>query len=83
MEIKFGTKLSVRELLERAITLPLNPKKIKFFFKRYITFEQEQGNEERVEAVKQKAIAYVESLETTNQHDEEGEDNKMDEEDEQ
>lgn len=36
-------------------------KKMKFFFKKYLEFEQRHGTEQSVESVKQKAVEYVES----------------------
>ena len=62
MEIKYGTKESARNILERTITLNLNPKKMKFFFKRYLKYEMEHGDAARVEYVKNMANTYVESL---------------------
>ena len=32
---------------------------MKFIFKKYLSFEQEHGDEATVEAVKQKAITYI------------------------
>jgi len=40
----------------------LKPFKTKFFFKRWIDFETKFGDETTVDAVKEKAVAYVESL---------------------
>ena len=51
-----------RELFERAIHLKLSSKRMKFFFKRYLTFEEQYGNEATVLAVKEKALAYVKSV---------------------
>eukprot|EP01156_Anaeramoeba_ignava_P022800 Anaeramoba_ignava/c21053_g3_i1.p1 GENE.c21053_g3_i1~~c21053_g3_i1.p1 ORF type:complete len:355 (+),score=161.26 c21053_g3_i1:85-1065(+) len=62
MEIKKGDQQMIRNLFERVITLNVSSKKIKFFFKRYLQYEKEEGNDERVEYVKQKAIEYVQSL---------------------
>ena len=50
-----------RQLFERVIQLKVSVKKMKFFFKKYLEFEQRHGTEESVEAVKQKATDYVES----------------------
>jgi len=50
-----------RRLLDRACSLPISSKKAKFFFKRYLQFEQEYGNDSTVEAVKEKARQYVQS----------------------
>ncbi|PIK58595.1 hypothetical protein BSL78_04501 [Apostichopus japonicus] len=56
MVIKTGDMKNVR-----VITLNLSPKKIKFFFNRFLEFEKKHGTEAEVDAVKQKAIEYVES----------------------
>lgn len=60
-EIKQGDADRIRSLFERAIQLDLPPKKMKFLFKRYLQYENEQGDEERAAAVKQKAMDYVEN----------------------
>ena len=52
----------VRELFEKSIATKLKPFKMKFFFKRYLDFEQKHGSDASVELVKNKAIAYVESI---------------------
>ncbi|XP_071827468.1 protein RRP5 homolog isoform X2 [Apostichopus japonicus] len=61
MVIKTGDMKNVRHLFERVITLNLSPKKIKFFFNRFLEFEKKHGTDAEVDAVKQKAIEYVES----------------------
>lgn len=61
MVVKYGTQEEVRHILDRAVHLKAAPKKIKFFFKRYLDYERKQGSAERVRAVKEKALAYVES----------------------
>ena len=53
---------SCRELFERGIHLKLSSKRMKFFFKRYLTFEEQYGNEATVLAVKEKALSYVKSV---------------------
>ena len=50
-----------REIFERAINLKVSAKKMKFIFKRYLGFESSHGSPASVEAVKEKARAYVES----------------------
>jgi len=62
IEIKKGTKSSIRGLFERCISLGLKPKKMKFFFKRYLEFEVKEGNQEKIEYVKEKANEYVNSM---------------------
>lgn len=39
----------------------MSAKKIKFFFKKYLEFEQKHGTEETVRSVKEEAVDYVES----------------------
>lgn len=48
-----------RKLYERVITLSLSAKKMKFFFKKFLEFEERHGTEEQVLSVKQKAVEYV------------------------
>ena len=50
-----------RQLYERVIQLKVSVKKMKFFFKKYLEFEQRHGTESSVESVKRKAVEYVES----------------------
>ncbi|KAL5741947.1 hypothetical protein ACOSP7_028679 [Xanthoceras sorbifolium] len=60
-EIRLGDVDLIRSLFERAISLSLPPKKMKFLFKKYLEYEKSQGDEARIEYVKQKAMEYVES----------------------
>ncbi|XP_022966127.1 rRNA biogenesis protein RRP5 [Cucurbita maxima] len=60
-EIRLGDADMIRALFERAISLSLAPKKMKFLFKKYLEYEKSVGDEERIESVKQKALEYVES----------------------
>ncbi|KAJ8544824.1 hypothetical protein K7X08_017407 [Anisodus acutangulus] len=60
-EIRLGDADVIRALFERAITLSLPPKKMKFLFKKYLEYEKTVGDDERMEAVKRKAMEYVES----------------------
>ncbi|KAL3341525.1 hypothetical protein AABB24_025863 [Solanum stoloniferum] len=60
-EIRLGDADVIRALFERAITLSLQPKKMKFLFKKYLEYEKMLGDDERMEAVKRKAMEYVES----------------------
>ena len=55
------TMYMYRDIYERAIHLKLSTKKMKFMFKRYLEFEQKYGSGADVEAVKNKARAYVEA----------------------
>ncbi|KAG8367979.1 hypothetical protein BUALT_Bualt16G0128900 [Buddleja alternifolia] len=60
-EIRIGDADVIRALFERAISLSLPPKKMKFLFKKYLEYEKSIGDEERIESVKKKAMDYVES----------------------
>lgn len=60
-EMKLGDTDVIRALFERAISLSLPLKKIKFLFKKYLAFEKTLGDEERIEYVKRKAMEYAES----------------------
>ncbi|KAF7804182.1 rRNA biogenesis protein RRP5 [Senna tora] len=60
-EIQLKDSDVIRALFERAISLSLPPKKMKFLFKKYLGYEKSQGDEERIEYVKKKAMEYVES----------------------
>eukprot|EP00511_Aplanochytrium_stocchinoi_P004268 CAMPEP_0204825738 /NCGR_PEP_ID=MMETSP1346-20131115/3552_1 /ASSEMBLY_ACC=CAM_ASM_000771 /TAXON_ID=215587 /ORGANISM="Aplanochytrium stocchinoi, Strain GSBS06" /LENGTH=802 /DNA_ID=CAMNT_0051953457 /DNA_START=106 /DNA_END=2514 /DNA_ORIENTATION=+ len=63
VEQKYGDdKSRVRKLFERVITVKMSVKKIKAFFKKWLTFEQEFGSEALVEEVKAKAREYVAGL---------------------
>lgn len=55
------TLVSCRDIFERVIHLSLAPKKMKFFFKRYLDYEKKFGTEETVLAVKRAALEYVET----------------------
>ena len=48
-----------RLVFERAIQLSLSARKMKFFFKRYLDFEQEWGTAATVQAVRGKAEEFV------------------------
>ncbi|GMJ14782.1 Ribosomal RNA Processing 5 [Hibiscus trionum] len=60
-EIRLGDEDVIRALFERAISLSLPPKKMKFLFKKYHDYEKSRGDEERRKYVSQKAIEYVQS----------------------
>ncbi|NXS92173.1 RRP5 protein, partial [Jacana jacana] len=59
--IKHGSQEEVRDIFERVIHLSLAPKKMKFFFKRYLDYEKKFGTSESVLAVKRAALEYVET----------------------
>ncbi|KAF4145864.1 Suppressor of forked protein (Suf) [Phytophthora infestans] len=60
-EIKFGNVALVRALFERLLAMEFSAKKMKFLFKKYLQFEQDQGDDEHVEHVKQLAKDFVAS----------------------
>ncbi|KAL3684900.1 hypothetical protein R1sor_002922 [Riccia sorocarpa] len=60
-EIRVGDVDIIRALFERVVTLELQAKKMKSLFKRYLDFEKSQGDPERMEYVKAKAMEYVET----------------------
>ncbi len=51
--------------MERVIHMSFSAKKMKFFFKKYLDFEQKFGSEEDVSIVKQKAVEYVQQNQDT------------------
>ena len=53
--------INFRQLFERVIHMNFSAKKMKFFFKKYLDFEEKYGTEEDVSAVKQKAVEYVQT----------------------
>ncbi|RAL51772.1 hypothetical protein DM860_010490 [Cuscuta australis] len=61
-EIRLGDTDVTRSLFERAISLSLPPKKMKFLFKKYLAYEKSLGDEDRIEYVKQKATEYADTL---------------------
>lgn len=60
-EIRLGDVDVIRSLFERAISLSLPPKKMKFLFTKYLEYEKSLGDEERARTVREKAREYVES----------------------
>ena len=48
VEIKHGDFDYVRRLFERMITLKASTKKMKFLFKKYLSFEKTHGDEQKV-----------------------------------
>ncbi|XP_058237174.1 protein RRP5 homolog isoform X2 [Hemibagrus wyckioides] len=59
--MKHGSQKDVRALFDRVVHLSVSVKKVKFFFKRYLDYEKKHGTPESIQAVKQKAMEYVES----------------------
>uniref|UniRef100_M4BJB6 rRNA biogenesis protein RRP5 n=1 Tax=Hyaloperonospora arabidopsidis (strain Emoy2) TaxID=559515 RepID=M4BJB6_HYAAE len=60
-EIKFGDVALVRALFERLLAMEFSAKKMKFLFKKFLQFEQDQGDDKQVEHVKQLAKNFVAS----------------------
>jgi len=60
LEIKSDDIASVRRLFERILVLKLTSRQAKFFFKKWLSFEEERGDEIAVENVKARAVQYVE-----------------------
>lgn len=50
---------TVRQLFERLLSMGFSPKKMKFLFKKYLTFEQQVGNEKTIQHVKELAQNFV------------------------
>ncbi|CAI4048739.1 Rrp5p SKDI_13G3590 [Saccharomyces kudriavzevii IFO 1802] len=62
-EVKTKDKKKVEDLFERIITKKMTRKQAKFFFNKWLKFEESQGDEKTVEYVKAKATEYVASHE--------------------
>jgi rRNA biogenesis protein RRP5 len=52
----------IRDLFERAISLGMKPQKTEFFFKRWVEVEEQYGGEAGQAAVRERAVAYVNSI---------------------
>jgi rRNA biogenesis protein RRP5 len=52
-----------RRLFQRVLAMKMSTKKAKFFFKKWLQWETESGDEAGVEDVKRRAREYVEGLE--------------------
>nr|XP_020451870.1 protein RRP5 homolog [Monopterus albus] len=61
LTIKHGTQKEIRALFDRVIYLSVSVKKIKFFFKRYLEYEKKHGTPQSIQAVKDKAMEFVEA----------------------
>ncbi|XP_054459743.1 protein RRP5 homolog [Anoplopoma fimbria] len=59
--VKNGSQKEVRSLFDRVIHLSVSVKKIKFFFKRYLEYEKKHGTPQSIQAVKEKAMEFVEA----------------------
>jgi len=61
-EVKLGNVVQSRAIFERMISAKSSGKNMRAAFKKYLGFEQRQGDAGRAEAVKAKAQAYVASV---------------------
>jgi len=59
LELKLGDKEQIRALFERIFGGRLKPKQAKHFFKRWLAFEELEGDERRVEEVKARAAIWI------------------------
>ncbi|EXJ84170.1 hypothetical protein A1O3_04837 [Capronia epimyces CBS 606.96] len=59
LELKQGDQEQIRALFERIFGGKLKPKQAKYFFKRWLAFEESEGDERRVEAVKARAAEWI------------------------
>ncbi|XP_076584082.1 protein RRP5 homolog isoform X2 [Chaetodon auriga] len=66
--VKHGSQKEVRALFDRVIHLSVSVKKIKFFFKRYLEYEKKHGTPQSIQAVKEKAMEFVEAKGTEAAH---------------
>ncbi len=64
VEVKHGSIEKAIRILERATLCHFSTKKMKFLFKKWLNLENERGNEEGIEKVKQAAREYVEKIQT-------------------
>ncbi|KDE07886.1 hypothetical protein MVLG_01797 [Microbotryum lychnidis-dioicae p1A1 Lamole] len=62
MEIKLRNVAGVRALFDRILATKLSSKKGKSVFKKWLAFEKDLGDSQGADAVKAKALAFVESL---------------------
>ena len=63
MEIKYGEdKDYTRNVFERVLGIPNKLKQVKHYFKKYLDYEQKNGDDKRQAYVKKKAIQYVERI---------------------
>ena len=59
LETKLNDKEQIRGLFERIFTRKLKPKQAKYFFKRWLTFEEKEGDERKIEDVKARAATWI------------------------
>ena len=66
LEMAKGEYENVRSLYERLETKTMKNKRAKIFFKRWLKFEEDNGDEDSVEKVKAKAARFVERTKKEN-----------------
>ena len=59
LEIHLGNKDQIRQLFERILAGKVKRKQAKFFFKRWLAFEEKEGDERSVDAVKVRAAEWL------------------------
>ncbi|KAI8065426.1 hypothetical protein BC940DRAFT_276026 [Gongronella butleri] len=62
LEVKAGDHELTQRLFERVTSMKFSSKKMKFLFKKWLQFEKQHGSADDMEHVKQRTLAYVESL---------------------
>ncbi|CAM0137852.1 rRNA biogenesis protein rrp5 [Umbelopsis sp. WA50703] len=62
MEIRNGEQDIIRRLFQRVTSMKHSSKKMKFFFKKWLAYEKDNGSEKDIDEVKKRALAYVESI---------------------
>ena len=58
-EIRIGDKMQVRRLFERIFAGRVKNKQARYFFKRWLAFEEKCGDERSAEAIKKRAAEFV------------------------
>ncbi|KAF8745274.1 S1 RNA binding domain, partial [Rhizoctonia solani] len=61
MEVSQGNAQSIRNIFNRALARKLTAKQAKFFFKKWLEIEKRIGDDAGAEAVKEKAVAWMQS----------------------
>lgn len=61
--------MDCREVFERTVHLKISAKKMKFMLKRYMEFEQQHGSKALVDAVVEKARAFVDAHKSSKTQD--------------
>ena len=59
LEMKLDDKDQIRGLFERIFTGKLKPKQAKYFFKRWLAFEEKEGDERKIDDVKARAATWI------------------------